>query len=109
MHECECTYWVTFSVQLSNARTHSHTHTHTLLCPFPHDRQPVSLLGFHHDDVVAVDGFHRRVGVDGVVDGAVLQLKGGLLERADHAAAGHPAQVTLQPPSQVTGTLTSLA
>ena len=75
-----------------------YTHTHTFLSFCTQSAARLSFFCFHHDDMVAVDCFHWRICVDGVINSAVLQLKGCFLKGAHHAASGHPAKVTLEQP-----------
>lgn len=60
-----------------------------------YDTQHASPLALNHDDVVTKLSPYRRICIERRVHRTGLQLKGGLLERADHGPPGHPPQITL--------------
>ena len=83
-------------MQLKKFSTYTYNHK-TLLEYYTVKRKFPSLLALDHDDVVPELGLHRRVGVVGAGQAAHGERERRVLERADHGAPGHPAQITAAP------------
>lgn len=59
-------------------------------------REKRSFLPLNHYYMITELGFHRRIRVDRLVDGALRKRERGVLEIADHRPASHPTEVALQ-------------
>ena len=59
-----------------------------------------SLFSFNHNDMIAKFSLDGRVGVNGILHGADRQSKCSILERTNHTASWHPAEVSLDKPQR---------